>query len=327
MIETLGNATLTETGETTGPVRITGITFQDGDLCRPRYPTLFDEERAKGLRFVPGFQILSPDRTFEFLVQLDPGGGVELDQVVLALNAHSLPPDLTAEWSDPFTCLLTLGSPADKVTTLRLPCHPVGREATPEEIVYGGVYLAIVNREEPMGKWHTPMVADPGEPEELTIKLLGLDRFGRPVYDLFLADALKVLPSDLVLEPTFRVQGHEKVNLTLRIATPPGLDLRFRKAPLDPAQVKVEPFEPDLKPPQLRDAGRDDDGRRCDMVWVSGQSGTKVGAASTFYLEAFWQPQGGQAWSFARHHGVREVQVQVDPTVIQPPSCTGGICV
>ncbi len=327
MIETLRNATLTETGATTGPVRITGITFHDGDLCRPRYPTLFDEERAKGLRFEPGFQIRSPDRAFEFLVQLDPGSGVELDQVVLPLNAHSLPRDLKAEWPDPFTCWLTLGNPFDKVTTLRLPCHPAGREATPEEIVYGGVYLAIINREEPMRNWHSSLVADPGEPEDLTIKLLGLDRFGRPVYDLFLADALSELPSDLVLEPTFRVQGYEKANLAIRIATPPGLDIRFREALRDPGQVKVEPFEPDLKPPQLRDAGREDEGRRCDMVWVAGQSGTSVGAVSTFYLEAYWQPRGGEAWSFMRHHGVREVQVQVDPTVIQPPSCTGGICV
>jgi hypothetical protein len=76
MIETLGNTTLTETGETTGPVRITGITFKDGALCRPRYPTLIDEARAQGVLFEPGFQILSPGRTFELLIQLDPEGGV-----------------------------------------------------------------------------------------------------------------------------------------------------------------------------------------------------------------------------------------------------------
>jgi hypothetical protein len=326
MIETLGNATLTETGAT-GPVQITGITFQDGDLCSPRYPTLFDEDRAKGLRFEPGFQILSLDRTFEFLVQLDPEGGVELDRIVLPLNARSLPPGLKTEWPDPFTCLLTLGSPFEKVTALRLPCHPTGREITEEEIVYGGVYLAIVNREEPMTKWHFAVVAEPGEPEELTIKLLGLDGFGRPVYDLFVADALSELPPDLVLEPTFRVQGFEKVSLAIRIATPPELDLRFRKALRDPAQVKVEPFEPDLKPPQLRSAVREDEGRRCGMVWVAGQSGTSVGAASTFYLEADWQPQGAGHRSFLRQHGVRAVRVQLDPTVIQPPSCNGGICV
>lgn len=322
MIETPANAS----PATTGPVRITGITFEDGDLCRPRYPTLIDEDRAKGMRFEPGFQILSPGRTLGFLIELDPAGGVELDQVVLPLNAPSQPPGLKAEWRDGFTCLLTLGGPLDKVTTLRLPCHPTRRKITTEEIVYGGIYLAIVNREEPMREWHAPLVADPGEPEERTIKLLGLDGFGRPVYDLFLPEALTGLPSDLGLEPTFRVQGHEKVELTVRIATPPELNLRFRRA-VDPTQVMVEPFEPILKPLQLRDAGREDDGRRCDMVWIAGASRTDVGVVSTFYLEAEWQPQRSQVRSFLRRHGVRKVLVQLDPTVIQPPSCTGGICI
>jgi hypothetical protein len=146
------------------------------------------------------------------------------------------------------------------------------------------------------------------------------------VYDLFLPGALPRLPYDLGLEPTFRVQGHEKVELKIRIATPPELNLRFRRA-VDPSQVKVEPFEPILKPLQLRDAGREDDGRRCDMVWIAGASSTDAGVVSTFYLEAEWQPQQSQVRSFLRRHGVRKVKVQLDPTVIQPPSCTGGICV
>lgn len=327
MIETLGNATLTETGETAGSVRIAGITFQDGDLCRPRYPTLIDEDRAQGVCFEPGFQILSSGRTLEFLIELDPEGGVELDRMVLPLNASSLPPGLKAEWRDPFTCLLTLDGPLDKVTALRLLCRPTGRDITNEEIVYGGVYLTIVDREESIVGLGSSLVSDRGEPEKLTIKLLGLDDKGRPVYDLFLPEALPALPHDLGLEPTFRVYGHERVELTIRIATPPELDLRFRRSAVDHAQVKIEPFEPILKPPQLRNAGWEDDGRRCDMTWVAGPSGARVGAASTFYLEAEWQPKESRVESFLRRHGVRKVRLQLDPTVIQPPSCTGNICI
>lgn len=328
MIETLGNATLTETGETFEPVQITGITFEDGDLRRSRYPTLIEDGRApQGARFEPGFQVLSPGRTLQFVFQLDPGGGVELGQEVLPLSAPSLPPGLTVAWPDSFTCQLTLEGPLDKVTALRLPCLPSGRQATKEEAVYGGVYLAIVNREEKPFAWHGPMVSDPGEPEENTIKLLGLDGRGRPVYDLFLSEAQQRLPRDLALEPTFRVEGKEPpVSLSLLIATPPELDLRFQRAFAHPGEVEVNPFKPPVRPPELRDAERREEGRRCDLRWVAGQPRTDAGVVSTFYLEADWKPQGA-AGDFLRRHGVSKVLVQVDPTVIQPPSCSGGICI
>jgi hypothetical protein len=321
MIETLGTATLVEASVTDEPVRITRITFENGELCKPRYPTLIDYGRApQGVRFEPGFQILSPGR-HQFLLQLEPG--FEFTQELVSLNADSQILGLEVDWSVPFTCRLTLDGVAGKVASLRLPCRPStsARIFSDEEYVYGGVYLALINREETLSASTQNVVSAPGDPEPHTIKLLGLDQHGRTVYDLFKHDALPGVPSNLGLEPTIGVYRTETVSFSLKIATIP--DLEFEE--VEDQQVKVRPFEPSVRPPELKNAGWADEGRRCDLLWEAA-SGSE-GLVSTFYLD-IWQPaSSGDVRPGVRHSRKRRRVAQVDPTVIQPPSCFGGICI
>lgn len=333
MIEILGNATVTEAGEASGyDLQLTGITFHEGDLCQPRYPMLFNYDRApQGVRFEPGVQILVPGRQLQFLFQLEAGVEflvVDGRPVVVSVaypSATSIP-GLTAvlpDPDDPTTCLLTwdqaeaervFGGPI-KVTALRLRCM-VNRVTTPGEEADGGVYLAIVNRPK---EAHVDLgIGDAGQLEPDTIKMLGSDPQGRPVYDLFQPDALPAVPSDLSLEPTVRVRSNEEVKLSLLLATPEILE--FKQAPGNPGQVQVNPFEPPVWPPELQNAAWKEDGLRCDLIWRQGpKTSGHTGCVSTFYLDV-WQPVLG---------GVGPMQrlMQVDPTVIQPPSCTGSICV
>jgi hypothetical protein len=321
MIETLGTATLMAAGETAEPIRITGITFENGDLSKVRYPTLIDYDRAPGgVRFEPGFQILSPGR-HQFILQLEPG--FEFTQELVSLNADSQILGLEVDWSEPSTCLLTLDGVTGKVAVLRFPCRPSpsGLILSPEEIVYGGAYLALINREETLSASNQNVVAAPGDPEPQTIKLLGLDLHGRPVYDLFQQDALPGVPSDLGLEPTIRVYRTEAVSFSLKIATIP--DFKFKELP--DQQVQIQPFEPSVRPPELKNASGADEGRRCNLFWEAA-SGTE-GSVSTFYLDV-WQPAGpGRGHPGMGHSRKMRRIVQVDPTVIQPPSCSGGICI
>ena len=364
MIETLGYATLAEigaSGQTAGhDLEITGITFQDGDLCRPRYSTLFDYVRApKDARFEPGVQILRAGHLLRFLFRIDEGARVEFLSdgglpVVMSVTEPYLDgpvPGLTAVLLDPVTCELTwnqeeanrMHNAVVKVTALRLLCRLLDREPTDPEQVDGGLYLAIVNR--PEEEAPDLGIGDPGVPEPRTVKLLGSDFFGRPVYDLFRPEAQALLPFHLGLEPTILVREHEAVDLSVQVATRPGIDLRFERAMANPQEVQVHGYEPRGWPSQLRSAERQDFGRRCQMLWIeeTGRQACTVGSSeqrmgycvtgqvATFYLEAtledgfellFKTEEELAAW---RKRGVR---MQFDPTVIQPPSCTAsGICI
>jgi hypothetical protein len=365
MIETLGTATLTEIGaggRTAGyDLVLTGITFQDGDLSRPLYPTLFDYERApQGVRFEPGVQILKaePLPRFLFLFQLQEGAGVSFltdsagQPIVLSVtdpNADSVP-GLTATLLDPLTCELTWDQAAAdlahggmvKVTALRLVCELLEREPTNPEVVDGGLYLAIVNRHEEAGP--DLGIGDSGDPEPHTVKMLGTDAFGRPVYDLFLPEPQALLPLHLGLEPAIRVREREKADVAIQIATLPGIDLRFDRATGNPEEVQVHGFEPRGWPPQLRSATRQDFGKRCQLLWIeeTGRNACTIGnpeqnknyclngQIASFYLEASLQ-DGFFLLSLDEDEvemwRARGVRMQLDPTVIQPPSCTGGICI
>jgi hypothetical protein len=323
MIETLGTATPMAAVETAEQdLQLTGIRFREGDLSQPLYPTLFDYDRApQGVRFEPGVQILNQHgRQLHFRLQLEAGAGVELrvgadGQPVIesaadpSVKGLSIPGLTAAELLDPCTCQLTWEQPADvEVTALRLLCTPIGRPLSNEEQVDGGVYLVILNRPKEL-----PFLGsvERGEREPNTIKMLGTDLDGRPMYDLFQPDALPSLPSDLGLEPTLRVRRLEGMDFRFRIAAP--VDLRFVPAPGDPQQVQVL----GTRPPELQFVDLLDQGHLCKLVWSS-ESLELTGRVSSFYLNADEVPI--PATGTPRF-------LRVDPTVIQPPSCSGSICI
>lgn len=328
MIEAPGTATLMAAVETAGyDLQLTGIRFQEGDLSRPLYPTLFDYARApQGVRFEPGVQILEPHgRLLRFRLQLEAEAGVELrvgagGQPVIksavdpSVEGLSIPGLTAAVLLDPYTCDLTWDQPAGvEVTALRLLCTPIGRPLIDGERVDGGVYLVILNRPKDL-----PVlgISDAGAQEPNTIKMLGSDPAGRPVYDLFQPAALPALPSDLSLEPSLRVRRLEGMEFAVRMAAP--VDLRFVQADGDPQEVKIS----GTRPPELKHADWLDQGDLCKLIWSS-ESGSQesldlIGRVSSFFLKADEVPAPGTGT--ARF-------LRVDPTVIQPPSCSGGICI
>lgn len=341
MIESLGSVTPTTADPLIGyDLAITGIRFEENDLSRPRYLSLFDYDRAPELvAFDPCVQIvqeLALQQTIRFVFQLDPAGGIRFQTENpgdVPLVRSAVDPDggpvqgLTATLLDSFTCELVWdqSQAADgKVTALRLFCELPGVQPTPWETVYGGLYLAIVNRPE-RDVARSLGVGERGDREPDTIKLLGTDSVGRPVYDLFQPGVLPAMPDYLCLEPAFRVTIKDlSVQLAIQLAPPQEVFLLFEADVTKPREVQVIGFKPEGWPRQLQAANRDDSGLVCRMDWVPEQvRGMQTGDSSVFYFEVV-REELDRNWMKWGHPKVR---LQIDPTVIQPPSCTGGICV
>ena len=337
MIETAFKTTTLDTPVSSG-LEITGITFEGGDLCKPRYPSLIDYSRAPaGVQFEPGLQIISDDPSpFTVLYSIDPSAGVVFTrgadglpvvQSVAAVPGSGPVPGLTREPldpTDPTTCRLTWNQAEAALpsTALRILCEPVGRPSTTPEKVDGGVYLALVHR--PEESIEPIQGAVPGSSESGTIKILGTDAQGRPRYDLFVPDVLASLSPDLELEISFRVRQGETVELALLLAAVPGSDVRFETLA---GQVLVQP----ARPAQLQSTAVSDLKEKCTIVWerkadLEADLETGQGSVSSFFLEA----SAGEIPFDVRveRETRRRRRMQFDPTVIQPPNCTsGGICI
>jgi hypothetical protein len=169
--------------------------------------------------------------------------------------------------------------------------------------------------------------------------MLGFDSLGRPVYDLFLPQ--NNLPAALALEPAFRCREGQIVSFSLALDLPDGVDLEFaRDKPPNHDQVGVTGYLPNGHPFQLyQTAVGHFDGksnRNCLITWAQ-ETGRQycamsnpgeakrnyciLGQSSSFGLRA---TPGGVPHS-AVAPGKR---AELDPTVIQPPSCTAsGICI
>jgi hypothetical protein len=324
MIETASATTALDT-QASSDLEITGITFEGGDLSRPRYPSLIDYSRAPvEVQFEPGLQIISLDPIqLTVVYQIDPAA-----EVVFARDAAGLPvvqsvaaapdtgpvPGLSAELLDPTTCRLTWNQAAavSASTALRILCEPSGRLATGPEQVDGGVYLAIVHRHEEGSE--SIQGTAPGLPEDRTIKILGTDSQGRPRYDLFFPGVLA--NPDLELEISFRVRKGEEARFDLLFSVVPGSDVRFETVA---GQVVVQP----ARPAELKSTAASDLKEKCSLVWVEGAGQTTQGKVSSFFLVA------SEAENPIEIRATRKLRrAQFDPTVIQPPSCTsGGICI
>ena len=359
MIETLGSKAASPVQEDPEihALTIAGIEFEDGDLSRPRYTLLIDYEHAPaGVQFEPCLQIRDVlDNLLKVRFKIDHAAGVrfvsnDLEEVLVSsiLDPQSFsPPGLVSATlvdGDPRKCdLVWKQSEADAaglglLNTLRLYCKfedPNHSPLTPVEEVEGGLYLAILNRKEAPYLQHE--TNPPGEPIPGTVKMLGFDGIGRPLYDLYLPQ--DSLPEALVLEPAFRCREGQIVAFDLVLDLPTGIDLMFvTDAAPNEDQVAVNGFLPAGHPFQLYETlvGRFDgkDKRRCTLTWTQ-ETGRQycqtsnvreakrcyciLGQASGFGLVA--APNGQLAPDPGR-------MANIDPTVIQPPNCTsGGICI
>lgn len=357
MIETLGSkvASPVQGGPPVPMLEITNIRFQDGNLAQPRYPWLIDYTHAPSwVQFEPGLQIrddLGGPLTVRF--EIDEAAEVEfvsneLEEVrvtsILDPQSSPLPGLVSAVLveGDPRKCDLVWDQAAadaagfGQLNTLRLHCRFENPEhdSTPLEEVEGGLYLAILNRKEELNE-HT-FGNPPGAPVAGTVKMLGFDGIGRPVYDLYHSN--ENLLAALVLEPAFRCREGQIVSFSLALDLPEGINLMFvTDPPPNDDQVAVNGFLPAGHPFQLYETAVGPFGghanRNCDLTWTQ-ETGRQYcttsnpgearkcyctrGQISGFGLLA--APDGNLA--------PPRQMANIDPTVIQPPNCTSsGICI
>jgi hypothetical protein len=357
MIETLGSKAASPAQEDPGTpaLVITRITFQDGDLSRPRYGSLIHQDHAPaGVQFEPCLQIRETlDEPLTVRFEIDPGvrfvaTGLGTVLVTSILDPQNpTPPGLVSATfvsGDLRKCDLVWDqAEADaegfgQLNTLRLHCEFEDSNhspLTPVEQVEGGLYLAILNREESLFEMQGSN--PPGEPVPETIKMLGFDSIGRPRYDLFLPH--DSLPEALVLEPAFRCREGQIVSFSLALDLPPQIELRFvTDVPPNADQVAVSGFLPSGHPFQLYQTTVGEFGgkekRKSTVTWTQ-ETGRQYCQTSNVREAKRCYCILGQTSSFglrAAPHGqlVPELRkmASIDPTVIQPPNCTSsGICI
>jgi hypothetical protein len=359
MSETLGSLSMVlEPEPEEGPptLSLTGIWFEGSDLSQPRYPSLIDGTRAPaGVQFEPCLQIRQEaveilKIRFEIAQKevsfLTLNGDVQATSVYHPVDGM-LPPGVESVKlvdGDPRKCELTWDQAAaeragfSRLSLVRLLCQRSGPPPlTALEKVEGGLYLAILKRLEPaFGK---PEIKDPGLPVPETIKILGFDQGGRPVYDLFQSGVQDGLSASLSLEPAFRCREGQIVGFSLALDLPEGIDIEFVTDP-NSDQVQVTGFLPEGRPFQLGETTAEEfDGfphRKCSISWFQ-ETGRQYCATSNFKESRRGYCTSGQGSSFglrATPSGVLPFDAppgtvaEFDPTVIQPPSCTAdGICI
>jgi hypothetical protein len=363
MIETLSGASVAQEPEPDEPqLEITGIYFDQNDLSKPRYPSLIDYGRApQGVQFEPTIQILQvPVPVLHVLYAIDPQAPVTFEadagnvKVTSVENPRKPPPGLVSAKlvdGDPRRCEVIWDQDEanrafgglKRLSSMRIHCLPTPtRDLSPPEHVEGGVYLAILNRQEVPFQDH--FVKDRGQRIWATIKVLGFDEKGRVVYDLFQPGVQDGLPASLTLDPAFRIREGQISSFHMVLDLPPELDrIKFELEPETDA-VRVFGFEPEGRPFQLGQTtassfeNRPD--RKCEVEWFQ-ETGRQFcatsnptqaarcyctqGLASSFALRATPDGKSSEILILA---GEADRVAEFDPTVIQPPSCTsGGICI
>jgi hypothetical protein len=318
-------------------LEIKDITFAEGKLWRPRYGSLIDYSRApEGLQIEPAFQIVSDQEGLEIEVVLeirsDQGVTFELEGKrvkcrLIDAPDTPVPPGLVSAALDgsPERCRLrwnrTLGN--GKLKVLRVFCQPV-----PEDDVFakveGGLYLAIIDRPR---KPVRVQEARTSAPAASAIQVVGIDRSGRPLYDLFKPEPSGI-DSRLELEPAFRAWEEVPASFDITLNLPaPYSGLRFETEA--PGKVKVYPHHPPSRPAHLESAAAADDGKTCRIAWRKSTGpclpGTKkkrcfLGDPASFHFKLMDRGGTGELAALVE-------ALDIDPTVIHPAPCTAdGVC-
>ncbi|MGH7488407.1 MAG: hypothetical protein ACREMY_22835, partial [bacterium] len=301
------------------------------------YPSLVDYDRAPAnLQLEPAIQFARPfNGVFKIVLELaenEPARFKVRDEKVICWALDRTPRDHEAPGeidglvdikADPKRCVI-VWSPAQAdawrhATALRILCEDEDGK-TP---VAGGIYLVLINGTKRGGAVE-PAAKDPGSPQPSTIKIIGIDRFGRPVYDCF--KGTQDVPREAEIEPAFRMLEGESVDLKIALDLPGKLShLVFKD---DEREAVVKPLCPAVRAPQLHAADLDTARKTCTMHWrqrtgrsiCSGTNKKRCctqGHASTFFFEL-------KSLSPDLTLGL---DMDIDPTVIQPPPCDpNGTC-
>jgi hypothetical protein len=284
MIDTLEAVSSTlETEPSPGSVKLLNIWF-DGELWKPRYPSLFDYEAAPfGLNLVPSFKVKAeethsvevtlmlqqpqdPDQDQDQRFEFPPSDSqIELWKVIQG-DARVTPSSVTST-----SCVLKIELLTSQVT-LRVFCRKKGQEGfNLQEAIEGGLFLSFMKDSrlsiQPVDTGQIAGIV-PGR-----IRITGTDVHKRLQYDLF-ADTvytdLSLVSAELEPEPAFRVPQGVLLDPQITLAK---TDLIFEREQGTAIGIKVEMHEPSMKPDELVVRFLEDNGpfaaQSCGIQWTS----------------------------------------------------------
>jgi len=349
------------TAATTATLLLRNIHFADNDLSRVRYPTLINYPDALDSQIQAdlGVQVGTSQDALEITFELLQDGGVSfvledlpgiLEQVKCRdLSDPENPSPAGARavltGTNPPRCTFTWNRQEGmaRVRAFRIYCRKDGAgELSARETVYGGLFLALIDQPRLVipGRW-TPST----EPVEslAKLKLIGIDDQGRPLYNIFQDYSTIISPddADLEIEPTYRIYERQELRFDFKLALGPQWTFNRQLAFLEPPSARslfafTFPQE-----------------NFCRFSWTrkdTGLESSQTGSASTFHLgvnpgNLSMEARRSLKKALKALHVKIDDQLDevtlkktlklvfsrfeslVDPTVIEPPRCTNGICV
>jgi hypothetical protein len=332
-------------------LRLEAIDFAAGQLWRARYPTLIDDGAApSGFQFEPAFQVRSaaPDQEVEVFFRLaGEAGNTEFAalpdgspwwQLLVPPDPQKPAPDVTVTFADEARrgCSVVWKRSGAPLTALRVACRHLAPEPQDDpvlDLIEGGVYLVIIDRGElpphGAGEWKKG-----GSPVPGTVRMLGIDQNGRPVFDL-LQESFSV-PAGMATEPAFRAPHGARLDLGLRLDLPEIYqEVRFRVAA--DGQVEGDFATPSWKPESLIGIpAHDESGRACTVRWRRDPLQACVSHSEEAKSPTCLQGRTANFSLMLDLEGLRAAHpdladamgsVAIDPTVIEPPACdASGVC-
>lgn len=325
---------------------ITDITFDEGKLWKPRYGSLFAyAPEIEAFQFEPAFQIIAPpgDLEIEILFEIradqavwfredeENPGSVRCRAIDEPKNAN-VAGLVSAAFEGERRCRLLWNRSAleKNVTTVRVFCQ--GEAGIPEDPVThveGGLYLSLINR--PKKGEIFEAASQTSLRKAWTIKVIGVDKHGRPVYDLFLP-ASEDIPATLELEPAFRCREGDEHQFKIELDLPSPYSVLVFETEA-PGKAKVYP----KRPQKLTQADTHPGDKICELTWKQGKdrflckTGEPIsttplcaqGATESFFFKTKIEA-GLNIPKLVRR---LSEELDIDPTVIQPPVCYDGVCI
>ncbi len=310
------------------------VRFKNGKLWKARYPSLIDRRFApRKLQYEPAFHVFSknPEQEVEVVFRIaedqnavfevSESGAVRYDSLVPVNPAPAV--DATLIGGDPRACrVLWRRRPETPLTALRIRCRHLlggpepGSDEWPFVLVEGGVYLVILDGGEPHdfpAPEQNP--AGPGRPGR--VRVLGIDRCSRPVFDLFRKDF--ILPFGVALEPAFRAAHGERIDFHLRLDLPETYaGARFETD--DAGQVEMAYTVPGWRPEELIGSPSGEDDRLCTVQWSREADTRSQGRTATFNAKL-------DPGTLRSDLASALANFSVDPTLIEAPACdASGVC-
>jgi hypothetical protein len=317
-------------------VHVGRVDFKNGDPCRPRYVDLYRNQEPQDdplVQVEPAFQVGESVEKLQVRIELKKGGVVFTDEggrpLCRELNFPESRPLI--EYDGAGGCVLTWVRDAALPATraFRIYCHRRDQKPTDEEMVYGGIFVAVTTSVSLMRR-HIPH--DPPAGVKLRdIVVIGTDQAGRPVFDVFKPreETAPPLPFGVELAPAYRARESKPLEFAMTM----GIEQASWNG-------EVDYIQPQKKPPGLIGDYNAGHPKQYQFCWNTPGRGCRStqplescyrGEIVTFHLVPQLDQSaanvplpprlahaGFKNWD---DYGAALQMINVDPTIIQPPPC------